>query len=139
MSKKPSMLSSPEHKSLAIDLKNKSSLPSHLQTEDDLYDVSPSSSPISPLQQPLPEEEGEELPMSEEEAHRILWPDHEPELPQTPSKPQTNGKAPGGSEKFLLADGVNIEDKARMFEDDKILRDEKDHALRMGAFKGSSA
>jgi hypothetical protein len=126
-----SSVSTPEHKSLAAD-KNKLPAQLHPDTFRDLYDASPLSSPISPMP---PEED--EVPMSEEEAHRILWPDESPVLPPQNQDPQINGKGRGGSssEKFLLGDGFHAEDKARMFEDDKVLRDEKDRALRMGAFK----
>jgi len=133
-----------EHKSLAAD---KAKLPLQPTTPHDslqdlydaqwqpstsqdglnnLYDASPVFSPISPAPP-------DEVPMSEEEAHRILWPDEQPIL--SPKRPQTNGKSVEANEKFLLGHVSHIEDKARMVEDDKHLRDEKDRALGLGSYK----
>ncbi|KAG0645191.1 hypothetical protein D0Z07_9178 [Hyphodiscus hymeniophilus] len=86
----------------------------------DLYDVSPPYSPIN-----------EDAPMSAEEAHKILWPDlaspiHVP--PEACSSVERN-------EKYLMGDVAHIEDKSRMQEDTKHLRDEKDAALGLGIYK----
>lgn len=117
-----------EHKSLAAD---KAKLPvltpsTPRDTINDLYDGSPPFSPVSPI--PLLDK----VPMSEEEAHKILWPDDETIV--SPKAPQTGGDSEA-NEKFLLGDVSHIGDKARIFEDDKHLRDEKDQALGLGIHK----
>lgn len=115
---------SDEHKSLAAE---KRRVPPQLHDSlNDLYDASPLSSPISPTPP-------DEIPMSEEEMQRIIWPDHEPIL--SPKIPESNGDAPVGSEKFLLRDVAHTKDKTRTFDDDKLLRDEKDEVFRFGSFK----
>jgi hypothetical protein len=90
----------------------------------DLYDVSPSYSPISE----------NEPPMSAEEAHKILWPDSV--LPP-PTKPDSRSAdlPVERNEKYLMGDVAHIEDKARIQEDTKHLRDEKDAALGLGIYK----
>ncbi|KUJ09753.1 uncharacterized protein LY89DRAFT_740825 [Mollisia scopiformis] len=117
-----------EHKSLAVD---KTKFPSQASTArenlNDLYDASPVFSPVSPLPY-------DELPMSEEEAQKILWPDDEPSTSSSKA-PSMNGNVRETTEKFLLGQVSHIEDKARMFEDDKHLRDEKDQALGLGIYK----
>jgi len=88
------------------------------KTPHDLYDISPPDSLINQ----------EEPPMSAKEAHRILWPDDtiESRSCPPPREPvETN-------EKFLLGDVAHIEDKTRLVDDSKHLRDEKDIALRLG-------
>ncbi|KAE8454417.1 hypothetical protein EG329_000039 [Mollisiaceae sp. DMI_Dod_QoI] len=116
-----------EHKSLATD-KTKLSLltPSTRDTLNDLYDTSPPFSPVTPAV-------ADEVPMSEEEARKILWPDDEPIF--SAKAPEVNGESLEPNEKFLLGDVSHIEDKARLFEDDKHLRDEKDQALGLGIHK----
>ncbi|KAF4629517.1 hypothetical protein G7Y89_g8628 [Cudoniella acicularis] len=112
---------------------------------DDLYDVSPPFTPLS----------HGDMPMSAEEAHRILWPDDD-SFEETNQSPRER-HPPRGSEKFLIGEVSNfsfgqktiprkgdvkhIEDKARMTEDDKNkhLRDEKDMALGLGAYKQSAS
>ena len=93
------------------------------ETEHNIYDASP---PFSPIKH-------DEVPMSDEEAHKILWPDEEP----TPDPPatQTNRDAVERNEKFLMGDVLHIEDKARIMEDAKHLREEKDQALGLGIYK----
>ncbi|RDL41615.1 uncharacterized protein BP5553_01594 [Venustampulla echinocandica] len=123
---------------------------------DDIYYVSP---PFTPLGH-------DDMSMSREEAQKILWPDSASNSNLSPNSDGTNPsdgpqKSPyrripnESNEKFLLADvnragakealhrkngiGVkHIEDKARMMEDDKHLRDEKDRALGLGIHKPSS-
>lgn len=95
----------------------------HSQRHNDLYDVSPPCSPISQ----------EEVPMSAEEAHRILWPD---DLIQNTAPAPVNGQPVERNEKYLVGDVAHIEDKTIMEEDNKHLRDEKDLALGLGVHKG---
>ena len=78
--------------------------------------------------------------MSEEEANRILWPDA---ISAQVSSPIGNGKVRGDArdrglgenEKCLVGDVVHIEDKVRIVDGDKHLRDEKDMALGLGSYK----
>lgn len=90
----------------------------------DLYDASP---PYSPLSENEP-------PMSAEEAHKILWPESaitghvEPDI-------RSHGPPVERNEKYLMGDVAHIEDKARIQEDTKHLRDEKDAALGLGIYK----
>ena len=91
---------------------------------NDLYDVSPPYSPISPS----------DPPMSAEEAHKILWPDSA--LEQTQPEVRLNGPAER-NEKYLVGDVMHIEEKAILPEDMKHLRDEKDAALGLGIYKGN--
>ncbi|CZR63748.1 uncharacterized protein PAC_13645 [Phialocephala subalpina] len=116
-----------EHKSLAAD-KNKLALAPSTPLND-FYDASPTFSPVS-LIPAL-----DEVPMSEEEAHKILWPDDEPIVSSESASVNGNGSGSVANEKFLLGDVSHIEDKARMFEDDKHLRDEKDQTLGLGIHK----
>ena len=110
---------------------------------NDLYDASP---PFSPIEDDDEDEvveeihEIEEIPMSEEEANRILWPDA---ISAQVSSPIGNGKVRGDArdrglgenEKCLVGDVVHIEDKVRIVDGDKHLRDEKDMALGLGSYK----
>lgn len=91
---------------------------------NDIYDVSPPYSPISPS----------DPPMSAEEAHKILWPDSA--LEQTQPEVRLNGPAER-NEKYLVGDVMHIEEKAILPEDMKHLRDEKDAALGLGIYKGN--
>jgi hypothetical protein len=95
------------------------------QQYNDLYDVSPPSSPISQ----------EAIPMSSEEAHRILWPD---EMFQEMQPDQPKAVPAERNEKYLVRDVSHIEDKTIMEEDNKHLRDEKDLALGLGIHKPNS-
>jgi hypothetical protein len=88
-----------------------------------LYDVSPPYSPITE----------NELPMSAEEAHKILWP--ESSVEQSRPDLHMNGQPVERNEKYLMGDVAHIEDKARIQEDTKHLRDEKDAALGLGIYK----
>ncbi|KAH7312060.1 hypothetical protein BKA65DRAFT_600928 [Rhexocercosporidium sp. MPI-PUGE-AT-0058] len=101
---------------------------------NDLYDASPAFSPIQDDDGDEEVEEVEEIPMSEEEAHRILWPDA---ITAQVSAPiiRSNNRAPENNEKCLVGDVVHIEDKVRIVDDDKHLRDEKDLALGLGIHK----
>jgi len=94
------------------------------QRQNDLYDVSPPYSPISA---------NDEVPMSPEEAQKILWPDDM--IKKTESPPASNGQPVERNEKCLLGDVSHIEDKARMEDDNKHLRDEQDMALGLGIHK----
>ncbi|KAH6705150.1 hypothetical protein DL95DRAFT_338622 [Leptodontidium sp. 2 PMI_412] len=101
---------------------------------NDLYDASPAFSPIDDEDDDDEVEEVDELPMSEEEAHRILWPDSISAQVSSSIVP-VNDRVSENNEKFLLGDVVHVEDKVRMVEDDKHLRDEKDMALGLGSYK----
>ena len=92
---------------------------------EDLYDASPPYSPISPG----------EVPMSAEEAHQILWPNTDPPPSIDTTSSNTNGVPVERNEKYLLGDVAHIEDKARVEDDNKHLRDEKDEALGLGIHK----
>lgn len=96
-----------------------------MSTQPDNYDVSPPYSPISE----------NEPPMSAEEAHKILWPDSSPNHLQPNRSMNGNGQPVERNEKYLMGDVAHIEDKARMQEDTKHLRDEKDAALGLGIYK----
>lgn len=91
----------------------------------DLYDVSP---PLSPTDI--------DAPMTDEEALQILWPD------RLSSGRDTHGQQSNGSldrnAKYLLGGVAQIEDKARIGEGYKQLRDEKDKALGLGVLSSSS-
>jgi hypothetical protein len=91
----------------------------------DLYDASPPYSPISP----------DEVPMSTEEAHKILWPNEDSPPSLNTGSSTTNGFPVERNEKYLLGDVAHIEDKARVEDDNKHLRDEKDEALGLGIHK----
>jgi hypothetical protein len=91
--------------------------------EHNIYDASPPFSPMS----------HDEVPMSDEEAHKILWPDKEPTL--DPADTHASKNAVERNEKCLVGDVLHIEDKARIMEDAKHLRDEKDQALGLGIYK----
>jgi hypothetical protein len=91
--------------------------------EHNIYDASPPFSPMS----------HDEVPMSYEEAHKILWPDKESTL--DPADTHASKNAVGRNEKCLVGDVLHIEDKARIMEDAKHLRDEKDQALGLGIYK----
>jgi len=93
------------------------------QDEDNLYDASPLLSPSSQ----------DEVPMSAEEAHRILWPDDM--VKNSVTDPPLDGRPVERNEKYLLGDVSHIEDKTIMEEDNKHLRDEKDMALGLGLHK----
>lgn len=105
---------------------SKSLVSDNIQSErhNDLYDVSPPCSPISQ----------EEVPMSAEEAHRILWPD---DVIQNTAPDPGNGPPVERNEKYLVGDVAHIEDKTIMEEDNKHLRDEKDFALGLGIHKSN--
>ena len=90
---------------------------------NDLYDVSPPYSPISPS----------DPPMSAEEAHKILWPDSS--LEHTQPGVRLHEQPLERNEKYLMGDVAHIEDKAILQEDTKHLRDEKDMALGLGINK----
>jgi len=81
-----------------------------------LYDSSPPLSPISPEN------------MTEEEAVKILWPDV---VTEEGSIPQWND---GRDEKCLVGDVLFVENKSRIIDDEKNLRDEKDQALGFGSW-----
>jgi hypothetical protein len=90
---------------------------------DDMYGASPVRSPGTP-DEPL---------MSHEDAMRFLYPD----VPTSSSSRRglhQNG-VDDPNEKYLLGDVSHIEDKARMGEGYKHLRDEKDKTLGLGAYK----
>jgi hypothetical protein len=91
--------------------------------EHNIYDASPPFSPTS----------NGEVPMSDEEAHKILWPDKE--LTMDPADTHPNKVAIERNEKCLVGDVLHIEDKARIMEDTKHLRDEKDQELGLGIYK----
>ena len=86
----------------------------------DLYDVSPPYSPASEM----------EPPMSAEEAHKILWPGSISPPVQPDPRPQPAER----NDKYLMGDVAHLDDKARLQEDTKHLRDEKDAALRLGIY-----
>jgi hypothetical protein len=90
----------------------------------DLYDVSP---PLSPT--------NVDAPMTDEEALRILWPDN------LSSGKDTHGQRSNGNldrnAKYLLGGVAQIEDKARIGEGYKQLRDDKDKALGLGVHLAS--
>ncbi len=73
--------------------------------------------------------------MSEEEAKKILWPDQDEEddvfPPPLIPRRRTNGNGYEG-EKSRAGEVAHIENKARMVDDDKNLREEKDKALGFG-------
>ncbi|TVY65590.1 hypothetical protein LSUE1_G006929 [Lachnellula suecica] len=97
-------------------------------TAEDLYDVSPQYSPLT-----------SEAPMSAEEAERILWPKDslDNSVPNTITKSSEKfrmGNAPQKS-KPLERGLSRIENKARMMDDDKHLREEKDKFLGIETFK----
>lgn len=104
---------------------------------EDLYDASPPLSPTADSNGDVDEIEvvqNEEVPMSEEEAHRILWPDS---VTAQVTEPVTrmNSHSLEGNEKCLVGDVVHIENKVKAIDDDKHLRDEKDLALGLGVYK----
>ena len=89
----------------------------------DLYGVSPPGSPT-----------GENEPqMSAEEAHKILWPDASP--PVSVQSVVRVHAPEERNEKYLMGDVAHMEDKARVQDDTKHLRDEKDAALGLGIYK----
>lgn len=90
--------------------------------DDDLYDVSTPSSPISQ----------EDISMSTEEANRILWPDDVFREVQAYS---TEGSPVERNEKYLIGEVSHIEDKTIVEDANKHLRDEKDQALGLGLHK----
>ncbi|KAH7390173.1 hypothetical protein BKA64DRAFT_645099 [Cadophora sp. MPI-SDFR-AT-0126] len=105
---------------------------------NDLYDASPPFSPIEDDDEDEVVEEVDEIPMSEEEARRILWPDAISAQVSSPIiRVRGNGRdqASGNNEKCLVGDVVHIEDKVRIVDGDKHLRDEKDMALGLGSYK----
>ncbi|TVY89765.1 hypothetical protein LAWI1_G004294 [Lachnellula willkommii] len=94
---------------------------------EELYDSSPSCSPTD-----------SEAPMSSEEAERILWPNDE----SRNSSPRPNA---GRNEKFLMGESPHIErpsafegnikhveNKTRMVEDEKHLREDKEAVFGLG-------
>lgn len=103
-------------------------VPDHIgsQRYNDLYDVSP---PCSPSGQ-------EEMPMSAEEAHRILWPDDV--VQHSPTHTPNGRQMVEQNEKYLVSDIVHIEDKTIMEDDSKHLRAEKDMALGLGVHKSKA-
>ncbi|PVH86281.1 hypothetical protein DL98DRAFT_650324 [Cadophora sp. DSE1049] len=108
---------------------------------NDIYDASPPFSPIEDDDEDDVVEEIEqvdEIPMSEEEAHRILWPDAisaQVSSPVVRIRGDGRDRASENNEKCLVGDVVHIEDKVRMVDGDKHLRDEKDMALGLGSYK----
>lgn len=88
---------------------------------EDFYDSSPHHSPTSYDD------------ITHEEAQKILWPDDQPNPAQELLR--ANRQMGERNEKCLAGDVSHIEDKARMVEDDKHLRDEKDEALGLGIHK----
>ncbi|KAK0105815.1 hypothetical protein ONS95_004331 [Cadophora gregata] len=105
---------------------------------NDLYDASPPFSPIEDDDEDEVVEEVDEIPMSEEEAHRILWPDAVSTRVSSPivrARVNNRERAPENNEKCLVGDVVHIEDKVRIVDGDKHLRDEKDMALGLGSYK----
>lgn len=111
----------PREKPLPEDLEPKCLVSDSILTtqKNDLYSASPQLSPTAL---------GDTL-MSDEEAHKILYPG---------DLANGIGLHPRGNdenEKYLLGDVSHIEDKARMGEGYKQLRDEKDKQLGLGAYK----
>jgi hypothetical protein len=92
--------------------------------QNDLYDISPLQSPRG----------SDEAPMSHEEAQKILWPDDLVNSLETP-EPRMNDEPLEQNEKYLMGDFAHSEDKARMEDNSKHLRDEKDVALGLGIYK----
>lgn len=72
--------------------------------------------------------------MSHEEAQKILWPDDLVNSLKTP-EPRMNDEPLEENEKYLMGEFAHSEDKARMEDNSKHLRDEKDVALGLGIYK----
>ena len=71
-----------------------------------------------------------EMPMSAEEAQRILWPEDLETL--QPTTPRPLPKMPEHNEKYLSNASIPVEEKSRIHDDHKHLRHEIDMALRPG-------
>jgi hypothetical protein len=90
---------------------------------NDLYDASPPLSPTTP----------DDMHMSHEVPHKALYPDDLANSMGTHG-PHSQG-ANDSNEKYIVGDVSHIENKARLVEGYKQLRDEKDKALGLGAYK----
>ncbi|KAL2062261.1 hypothetical protein VTL71DRAFT_6527 [Oculimacula yallundae] len=107
---------------------------------NDLYDASP---PLSLKEIDDENERDEEVPMSEAEAHQILWPESisaqlsssSSQITKGNSRDRVQTKDSMENEKVLLGDVVQGEkhgEKSRVKKEDKHLREEKDRALGLG-------
>jgi hypothetical protein len=95
--------------------------------QNDLYNASPPLLPTNLVN----------VPMSHAEAEQILWP-HDGTNNINTNGLHSKGNLIESNEKYLLGDVAHIEDKTRLGEGYKQLRDEKDQALGFGIYKSNS-